>query len=119
LDDAQLAARLSNFFGVSDRGSIEDFQLSYTEHIDENHHIVMRAQSFKRFNVGIVEPTQARLHPDEAVERGIELVVDYNSRRGYNLGTLGEETNESVNALVAGAFDRVGKLADDIAGEAS
>lgn len=119
MNDEQLATVLAEHYGLRESTGIEDLNITLTQTITRREHVVIRAQCYRRFELGPIAASQTRLHPDEAVERGIEVAIDYNSRRGYNLGETPNETLTSVSEMVKKAFQQTSDSSQELAEKVS
>jgi hypothetical protein len=111
LTDHELADSLASEFGLKLPDESEDVSIGYTETLGDRVNCVVQIQSYKRFNSGPVSPNQVRLPAESATERGIDIVVDYNTRRGYNLENDEPVTEELTSKLLNAAISKVESLA--------
>lgn len=105
LPDENILSAIREEFGGTYGDGLSDLAISSSTIIDGMLYCNLAVRNFRHFEAGPQTPPQIRLKNADAAMRGVEVLVDYNSRHGYNEGQTVSVTPEAVTHLIGSAFE--------------
>jgi len=105
LPDGSILGAIREEFGGAYGDDLSDLGIRTSTIVNGIHYRNLTVRNFRQFEVGPQTPPQIRLKNADAALRGVEVLVDYNSRYGYNEGQTVPVTPDSVVHLVEAGFE--------------
>lgn len=113
--DADILRAIQDQFGGSYGDNLSDLAIRTSTIADGTHYRNLTIRSFRQFEAGPQTPPQIRLKNADAAMRGVEILVDYNSRHGYNEGQTVSVTTDTVTHLIEAGFETAVTVSTNVA----
>jgi hypothetical protein len=115
LPDQDILDAIREEFGGAYGADLSDLTIRTSTIVDNMHYRNLSVRNFRQFEAGPQTPPQIRLKNADAAMRGVEVLVDYNSRHGYNEGHTVSVTTDTVAHLIEAGFETAVTISTNVA----
>ncbi len=115
ISDERILDAIRQQFGGSYGDDLSDLAVRTSQIVDGIHYRNLTVRNFRQFEVGAQTPPQIRLKNADAALRGVEILIDYNSRYGYNEGQTVPVTADTVGNIIKSGFETAVTVSANIA----